>query len=273
MSEEITLRGKTIRTDEHGRLSLTDMWKVGSEPENKRPVIWLRQHQTKELIAVLKVRHDHLYQPVVTKPGRYGGGTYAHPVLALAYAEYLSPELGVEVREIALRVYAGDITVLEDFKRTYAEQLVEDGNRVMAREEVRRNNSELNGILKEVGASHAAQWAAFHNSGYEGLYDGLNENAIHSRKSLKRGERILDHMGFEELAANMFRTALAQGYLRRNAVSGVKRACEVHKRMGGMVRDDLIEVGSEMPEDMPVLDSIKAAQKRLKHATVKRLAR
>lgn len=36
--------------------------------------------------------------------GRGGGAkTYAHPVLALDYAEYLNPAIGVEVREVFIR--------------------------------------------------------------------------------------------------------------------------------------------------------------------------
>jgi len=275
MSEEIILRGTTIRTDEHGRLSMTDMWKVAGGPEHKKPAEWFRNLATIELMEALSlnVGHTHNKKLVNTKRGRRKGGTFAHPILALAYAEYLSPELGVEVREIALRVYAGDVTVLDEFKRSYAEQLVEDGNRVMAREEIRKNNHDLNAILKDVGATHATQWATFHNEGYRGLYDGLDENDIHARKKLARGQRILDHMGFDELAANMFRTSLAQQHLRKFPVEGVRRACHVHNRMGKRVRGNLIEENLTMPEDMPAADSIKAAQKRLKHATARRLAK
>lgn len=277
MSEALVLRGKPIATDENGYLSLTDMWRVAGEPKHKKPSEWFRILAVKELIAALTAKLNmgtaHNKNPINARRGRRQGGTFAQPVLALAYAEYLSPELGVEVREIALRVYAGDVSVLDEFKRTYSEQLEEDANRVTVREEVRRNNSDLNAILKEVGANHAKQWAAFHNSGYEGLYNGLNENAIHSRKRLHRGQRILDHMGFDELASNMFRTSLAQQHLRKFPVEGVKRACHVHHRMGQRVRTNLVEENLTMPEDLPTVGSINVARKRLKHATGKRLTK
>lgn len=42
------------------------------------------------------------------------GGTFAHPVLALAYSEYLSPKLAVEVREVFLRYRAADATLADE---------------------------------------------------------------------------------------------------------------------------------------------------------------
>jgi len=47
------------------------------------------------------------------QPGT-NGGTYAHPILACAYAGYLSPELEIEVREIWLRYRAGDATLADE---------------------------------------------------------------------------------------------------------------------------------------------------------------
>jgi hypothetical protein len=48
--------------------------------------------------------------------GKFGpkGGVFAHPVLACAYAGYLSAELEVEVREVWLRYRAGDPTLADD---------------------------------------------------------------------------------------------------------------------------------------------------------------
>jgi len=37
-----------------------------------------------------------------------------------------------------------------------------------------------------------------------GLYGGLDAKGIHKRKTLKKSEHILDHMGSTELAANLF---------------------------------------------------------------------
>jgi DNA-damage-inducible protein D len=47
----------------------------------------------------------------------------------------------------------------------------------------------------------ARDFAIFEDHGYMGLYGGLKAKDIHSRKALKKNQRILDHMGSEELAA------------------------------------------------------------------------
>lgn len=264
---EVILRGKLIGTDKHGFLCLTDMWRIAGEPEHRKPNDWLNQLATRDLAAALIAKLNGNKNLVATRRGRHGGGTYAHFILALAYAEHLNPELGVEVREIALRVYAGDVSVLDDFKRTHAEKLEEDGQRVTVRDEIRKNNFDLNATLKQAGANHTSQYAQFHNHGYRGLYNEETEDAIHRRKRLERHQKILDHMGFSELSANMFRTSMAQDYLKKYPISGVKRALEVHYRMGKSVRDLLVAHGLDMPEVMPTVDSINAARKRLKGAS------
>lgn len=262
----ITIRESKVSVDDGGLICLTDLWKLSGEPVWKNPPKWIKRDYVRELIAALgrsNIPHGDVWEPIKSKPGNRGG-TYAHPILALAYAEYLNPDLGIEVREIALRVYAGDVTVLDEFNRAHQERLNEDVNRIMAREEIRKNNTELNATLKTVGATHSTQWASFHNEGYKGLYDGLNEDMIHARKDLERNQKILDHMGSYELAANMFRTFTAQQHLKEHPVAGVKRACEIHHRMGQSVRAYLAEYNLTMPEDLPKADSIKDAQRRLK---------
>ena len=37
-------------------------------------------------------------------------------------------------------------------------------------------------------------FAIFQNHGYQGLYGGLDQKAIHENKHLKKSQKILDHM-------------------------------------------------------------------------------
>jgi DNA-damage-inducible protein D len=48
----------------------------------------------------------------------------------------------------------------------------------------------------------------FQDFGYKGLYSGETAKDIAARKGLEKGEHILDWMGPEELADNIFRTCL-----------------------------------------------------------------
>lgn len=265
------IRNVKISQDEHGFLCLNDMWRLSGEKHTKSPGQWRKLITTSELIAALEqtsgfstsMAKNEVKSAIYAKQGKRGG-TFAHIILALVYAEYLNPQLGIEVREIALRVYAGDVTVLDEFNKNKQAQIEDDWNRITAREEIKRNNHDLNMILKLIGAKFTVYWSNFHDDGYMGMYDGRNENAIHALKGLRKGQAILDHMDHHELVANMFRTSLAHQYLSKYPVENVARACQIHRKMGEKVRSYLAENGLDMPEDRPAVPSIKNAYKRVR---------
>lgn len=74
---------------------------------------------------------------------------------------------------------------------------------------------------------------------------------IHTRKGLKKSQKILDHMGSTELAANLFRATQTDEKLRRERVRGKETAGEVHYEVGKKVRQTIAELGGTMPEDLP----------------------
>jgi len=55
-----------------------------------------------------------------------------------------------------------------------------------------------------VGSQNIFDYAIFQDHGYKGLYGGLGAKDIHAKKKLKKSQKILDHMGSTELAANLF---------------------------------------------------------------------
>jgi len=100
-----------------------------------------------------------------------------------------------------------------------------------------------------------------------GLYGGLKQEAIHRQKGLKKSQKILDHMGSTELAANLFRATQAEEKLRRDEIKGKVAANRTHYEVGVKVRRTIRELGGTMPETLPVAESIKKIetkqQKRL----------
>jgi len=112
----------------------------------------------------------------------------------------------------------------------------------------------------------------FMNYGYMGLYGGLDMKQIHARKKLKPQEKILDHMGSEELAANLFRTTQADAKLHRENIQGEARANQTHFAVGKKVRQTIKELGGTMPERLPAAEAIKQSRKRVKISTKKQLA-
>lgn len=114
---DITIRSRTIRTDEMGRICLSDIYKSGTYGRHSTPNDWWRiytvQSLAKALLAKSPGNARSLADLYKSKLGP-GGGVYAHPILACAYAGYLSPELEVEVREVWLRYRAGDPTLADE---------------------------------------------------------------------------------------------------------------------------------------------------------------
>ena len=55
--ESLILNGKLIRVDEHGRYSLTDLWKAGGSLETKKPSKFERTDRHSELVDILKGRN------------------------------------------------------------------------------------------------------------------------------------------------------------------------------------------------------------------------
>ncbi|WP_294617903.1 hypothetical protein [uncultured Bacteroides sp.] len=87
---------------------------------------------------------------------------------------------------------------------------------------------------------------------------------IHQRKGLKKSQKILDHMGSTELAANLFRATQTEEKLRRENIKGKQRANQTHYEVGAKVRQTIKELGGTMPEDLPTVESIKVVEKKQK---------
>ena len=91
------------------------------------------------------------------------------------------------------------------------------------------------------------------------------------RKKLKKNQKILDHMGSTELAANLFRATQTDEKLRREKIRGKEKANQIHYEVGAKVRQTIKELGGTMPEDLPTpeksIKEIEKEQKRKELAT------
>ena len=130
-------------------------------------------------------------------------------------------------------------------------QLDEDEKRLSIRNELAVHNKHLAAAAKEAGVESGMDFAIFQDHGYKGLYGGLGNRDIHVRKGLKKSQKILDHMGSTELAANLFRATQTEEKLRRDHVDGKSRANNTHYEVGRKVRQTIEELGGTMPEDLP----------------------
>ncbi|WP_438317269.1 DNA damage-inducible protein D [Sporosarcina sp. FA9] len=144
------------------------------------------------------------------------------------------------------------------------ESLDEEKKRLAIRNELKEHNKSLADAAKAAGVETPIEYAIFQNHGYQGLYGGLDRNAIHTKKGLKKSHQILDFMGSTELAANLFRATQTDEKLRRESVQGKINAYNTHLEVGTKVRQTIEELGGTMPEDLPTPEtSIKKIEKQV----------
>lgn len=144
----------------------------------------------------------------------------------------------------------------------YQELSNEEEKRLFLRTEMLKHNSLLASAAKDAGIIDPKDYAKFQNFGYKGLYGGMTAKDIHSHKGLKKSQKILDHMGSTELAANLFRATQTEEKLRRDNITNKQKANLTHYEVGAKVRQTIKELGGTMPEDLPTVESIKTIEKR-----------
>lgn len=132
--------------------------------------------------------------------------------------------------------------------------LDEDSKRLVVRGDVRHWNLMLADAAEKAGIATQRDYALFQNAGYQGLYGGLTARDIHERKNLKKNQAILDHMGSEELAANLFRITQTEAKMKREEPHGLEPASDIHHTVGSAVRSTIASLGGTMPEDLPTPD-------------------
>jgi DNA-damage-inducible protein D len=146
-------------------------------------------------------------------------------------------------------------------------QLNEDGKRLAIRNELATHNKHLAAAARDAGVETPLDYAIFQDHGYKGLYGGMGNRDIHAGKGLSKSQKILDHMGSTELAANLFRATQAEEKLRRDQVQGKTQANQTHFEVGRKVRQTIQELGGTMPENLPKpgssIQQIESAKKKM----------
>ena len=253
------------KIDEEGReyWSSRDLWKILEYTEHRHflPVI------EKAKISCENSGHlvlDHFEDILEMVPIGSNTERQMKSVKLSRYACYLTVQNADPSKTIvaqaqtyfAIQTRIAEVKQMEEYNRLTSE----DEKRLFLRNEVTKHNLLLADAAKVAGVIKPYDYAVFQNYGYKGLYGGLGAKEIHFRKGLKKNQKILDHMGSTELAANLFRTTQTEEKLRRENIKGKAKANQTHYDVGKKVRQTIEDLGGTMPEDLPTAESIKTIE-------------
>lgn len=206
-SRDLILRGVHVQADEFGRICLDDLWVAAGAGTGKKPRFWRQTEGFKVLEKALqeKVGNPNINGEVIfARRGRGAKGTYAHPILAAAYAGYLDTDLEIEMREVWLRYRSGDAALADDILERAS---AEENHRVGVRALSRAQRNAYTDVLKDHGVEGRGYMECT-----EALYIHLlggRSYEIRARMSLKPKANIREHLDASKLAYVMAAEALA----------------------------------------------------------------
>lgn len=233
MKTFVVLKGRQIREDSSGLVSLTDIYEAARSPKNQSPPQWARLPSSGKLVLALheklmgkshekaKIRISSIYYT------KRGDGTYAHPIIA-AYAAYLSPKLAIEIKEVWLRYKAGDATLADEILSRASD---DDNKWAAARAISRVQRNRFTDVLKRAGVS-ARGYPRCTDAIYVGLFD---MKAAQLKKAL--GTQVTrDGMDLAQLSQITLTESMAAERIEDEYCRGDTECAEASSITAGFVR-------------------------------------
>jgi DNA-damage-inducible protein D len=85
-------------------------------------------------------------------------------------------------------------------------------------------------------------------------------------KGIESDRSLLDFMGKQELAANLFRITQTEARIRNERIRGQRSLENAAHEVGRSVRETMIKTSGSKPEQLPIAEDIKVVRKGLKSA-------
>jgi DNA-damage-inducible protein D len=133
-------------------------------------------------------------------------------------------------------------------------------DRVLIRQEMTDGLKSLNSTAERHGVQN---YAFFHNAGYRGMYN-MDLARLTAFKGLADGDVLLDRMGKDELAANLFRITQTDAKIKNESLQGQQRLEQAAEGVGKTVRETMGKISGTTPEHLPIAPPIQDTRSRLK---------
>lgn len=233
-----------IQQARDGMMSLTDMWRAAGSPANKDPGQWARLSTTSDLERVLGDIMGKSHNLIRSKTGRTGG-TFAHPIIAVSYAKYLSEEFHIWANSVVLeRIH--QVSDRADKWRAQGKSELWIRNRSCGMD-IRHKFTD---VLKASGAKDIDYGVAT-NDIYRVLF-GRDKNGCLVERGLSHKDNLRDHLSGVELAEVMLAESYAEQALEQCQVHGREGIRKICKGAAGSVRKSRDDARQFISENTPI---------------------
>lgn len=132
--------------------------------------------------------------------------------------------------------------------------------RLVVRGEISEHEKSLASVAKQGGVE---DYAKFHNAGYVGMYN-MPIWKLKKFKHFNGAGTLLDRMGRDELAANLFRLTQTEAKIKNENIKGQQPLETAAEIVGRVVRNAVIQISGTAPEQLPLSSPIATTKKSVK---------
>jgi hypothetical protein len=146
--------GVEVAIDECGRFNLNAIHKASGLGDHKKPGKWMRTDSASDLIEELRANLSLGQEVVRSVKGGRTPGTFAHELLAVSYAGWISPAFQLKVNQVFMDYRTGNLKPAKEPSRKDLALMV-----IQAEEERERLTSELDDAKRtkaHIGSSREA---------------------------------------------------------------------------------------------------------------------
>lgn len=133
--------------------------------------------------------------------------------------------------------------------------------RINIRSEISEREASLSGVAHKSGVQN---YPFFQNAGYRGMYN-KNISQLKTIRNIPNGKSLLDFMGKDELAANLFRITQTELKIKQDGIIGQNSLEYTAESVGRKVRSTMIEISGIAPENLTKSEDIAQIKKELKN--------